>query len=193
MAAVTAAELAGVLTYRDGAEYALGAAWLLAWPYGRPRLMSSYYFEDFDAGPPTEPVHGAEGRLACGDGASWVCEHRWAAIGGMVRWRAVAASAPVQLWQEDGDGRVAFSRGGRAFVALAAPGGGVWKASLLTGLPAGIYCDVAAGAGGLGPPDAPCASNVTVANDGRADVAVGAFGAPVVALHVRAMHTQKSE
>ena len=61
----------GVLTYKDGEAYAIAAAFLLAWPYGRPRLMSSYYFDDADAGPPATPVHdggGAGQPAACGDG-----------------------------------------------------------------------------------------------------------------------------
>ena len=85
-----------------------------------------------------------------------------------------------------GAGRIAFSRGDKAFVALAMPDGGVWSDSFQTGLPAGVYCDVASGAGGFGPVGAPCASNVTVGDDGRANLAVGASGVHVVAMHVGA-------
>jgi len=182
--------LASVLTYsyKDGERYALAAAFLLAWPYGRARLMSSYYFSDHDAGPPAQPVHGGGGgggaAVACGTGQPWVCEHRWAAISGMVAWRGVAGTEEVANWVDDGAGRIAFGRGAKAFVALATPDGGTWQRSFQTGLPAGTYCDVASGAGGFGPPDAPCASNVTVAADGSAQLAVGATGVHVVALHV---------
>lgn len=42
-ASVRAAE---VLTFKDGELYALASAFLLAWPYGRARVMSSYAFTD---------------------------------------------------------------------------------------------------------------------------------------------------
>jgi len=184
------AYLSSVLTYKEGELYAIGNAFLLAWPYGRARLMSSYFFSDHDAGPPSEPVHSA-GQLACGKGHPWVCEHRWAAISAMVGWRKVAGSAAVANWANDGEGRIAFSRYKRAFIALAAPSSGTWTASLQTGLPAGTYCDVAAGAGGFGPSTAPCASKVTVGLDGKAQLSVGATGVHIVALHVGALVSEK--
>lgn len=177
--------LSSVLTYKDGELYAIANAFLLAWPYGRVRLMSSYYFDDHDAGPPSQPVH-SEGQLHCGTSQPWVCEHRWAAISAMVGWRISAGSAAVANWANDGNGRIAFSRGSRAFLALAIPSNGNWANSFQTGLPAGTYCDVAAGAGGFGPPTARCASNVTVAADGNAQITVGATGVHIVALHVGA-------
>lgn len=113
----------------------------------------------------------------------------------MVAWRARAGAAPVENWVADGKGRIAFSRGARAFVALAMPNGGVWRATRCqTGLPGpAIYCDVAAPATGSWDVPTPrvravaaCASNVSVDADGRADFAVGATGVHVVALHVDA-------
>lgn len=46
----------GVLTYRDGAAYALANAFMLAWPYGSPTVMSSYTFSNKDAGPRRTPA-----------------------------------------------------------------------------------------------------------------------------------------
>jgi alpha-amylase len=63
--------LSGVLTYKDGELYAVGAAFLLAWPYGRVRLMSSFYFDDPDAGPPATPVFPKSGDAACGGSHPW--------------------------------------------------------------------------------------------------------------------------
>jgi alpha-amylase len=104
----------------------------------------------------------------------------------MVPWRNVAGNEAVGNLITDGTGRLAFGRGQRAFIALCNPSGGTWHVTLQTGLPPGDYCDVASGAGGFGPPGAPCASNVTVLADGSANLAVGASGVHVVAFHVGA-------
>jgi alpha-amylase len=168
----------GVLTYKDGASYAVANAFMLAWPYGRVRLMSSYYFTDHDAGAPSTPVHDGQGNVACGDGHPWVCEHRWPAIAGMVGWRRAAGSEDVGNWQQSGSGRVAFSRGRLAFVAFSALSAGTWSATLQTMLPAGTYCDVAA--------DDACKNTVVVGADGTASILVGSSGSNVVALHVNA-------
>lgn len=42
----------GVLTYRDRGIYALANAFMLAWPYGSPTVMSSYTFGNRDQGRP---------------------------------------------------------------------------------------------------------------------------------------------
>mmetsp|Transcript_20931 Transcript_20931/g.53507 ORF Transcript_20931/g.53507 Transcript_20931/m.53507 type:complete len:495 (+) Transcript_20931:48-1532(+) len=180
--------MASVLTYKDGELYAIANAFLLAFPYGRARLMSSYYFEDPDAGPPSQPVYAGGGgsQPACGTGQPWVCEHRWAAISGMVAWRTTAGSEALANWIEDGDGRIAFSRGAKAFIALAMPGEGTWSRTFQTGLPGGVYCDVAADAAGFGRLDAPCTAQVTISDDGQADLQVGSTGIHVIALHVGA-------
>ena len=53
--------------------------------YGFKRVMSSYYFDNYDAGPPGSQPNGGQGD--CGNG--WVCEHRWNSIGNMVQVDAV--------------------------------------------------------------------------------------------------------
>ena len=97
-----------------------------------------------------------------------------------VRWQ-------VANWVNSGTGRIAFSRGARAFVAIAMPSQGVWSATLQTGLPAGTYCDVAAGSTSTAGFEPACASQIAVGSDGRAQVNVGATGVHVVALHVEAL------
>lgn len=44
----------GVLTYRDRGEYALANAFMLAWPYGTPAVMSSFTFSNKDQAPPSD-------------------------------------------------------------------------------------------------------------------------------------------
>ena len=87
------------LTYKDGSIFDLANVFMLAWPYGYTRLMSSYYFDNFDQGPyvyfflldftlthlfnkyvihtqranhrPTSPVYNTDGSTSCGDGKTW--------------------------------------------------------------------------------------------------------------------------
>ena len=49
-------------------QYKVGSAFMLAHEYGWKRIMSSYYFNDKDQGPPGNAP-------GCFDG-NWVCEHR---------------------------------------------------------------------------------------------------------------------
>merc|ERR1712032_1179396 len=44
----------------------------LAHPYGFPKIMSSYYFKNFNQGPPSASVHGQNGELRCGGHPSHV-------------------------------------------------------------------------------------------------------------------------
>jgi len=53
-------------------QYKVASAFMLAHDYGFKRVMSSYYFDDFDQGPP-EAQPGPPGQT-CGNG--WTCEHR---------------------------------------------------------------------------------------------------------------------
>jgi len=72
----------------------MAVAFMLAYPYGYPRVMSSFFFHDPSQGPP----HDGSGNIlspiinsdkTCGNG--WVCEHRWRQIYNMVKFRNVVA------------------------------------------------------------------------------------------------------
>jgi len=72
----------------------MAVAFMLAYPYGYPRVMSSFFFDDRDQGPPHDasdnilsPSINSDG--SCGNG--WVCEHRWRQIFNMVEFRNVVA------------------------------------------------------------------------------------------------------
>ena len=72
----------------------MAVAFMLAYPYGYPRIMSSFFFEDPKQGPPHDekynilsPVINPDG--TCGKG--WVCEHRWRQIFNMVEFMNVVA------------------------------------------------------------------------------------------------------
>ncbi len=176
-----------VLTHRDGPLYDLAVAFMLAYPYGRPRVMSSYAFTDDAQGPPADdgfhilPVHRPDGTVDCG-GGRWICEHRRPVIAGMVGFYNATASARTldHVWT-GAPGRIAFGRGGRGFFALNRSGT-TMEADLPTGMPPGVYCDVTAGApdgaGGCAGP------SVTVRPDGGAALALPPGTA--LAIHVGA-------
>lgn len=134
-----------VLSHQDfGNLYFLGNVFTLAYPYGYPKIMSGYYFDSFDAGPPSTGVHSGN---ACGfDGGDWVCEHKWRGIANMVAFRNHTASEfHVTNWWDDGNNQIAFGRGGLGFVAINRDDSKVISQSFMTGMPQGEYCNIIAG------------------------------------------------
>jgi alpha-amylase len=164
------------ITFADGRLHELANIFTLAWPYGYPRLMSSYEFEHGDQGPPAIAPLDSGG--ACNDG--WVCEHRRASALAMVELRNTAGDAPVSRWWSNGNDQIAFAREGRAFVAINREELGQVSEVLDTGLPAGRYCDVLTGAA----IDGACSGReVSVAADGFATIEIGSLDA--LAIHAR--------
>lgn len=165
------------LTYKSGSLYNLASVFMLAHPYGYPKIMSSFYFDGHDQGPPGSPVHGG-GKVACFDGQPWVCEHRWVAIANMVLWRRSAGTAGVENFQAPSSNTIAFCRGGAACVALNR-GEVDWTASVRFSVPEGSYCDVSQS------DDPASCPQIHVAPDGSASFQVPPVG--VAALHVGKM------
>ncbi|KAL7011009.1 hypothetical protein ACKWTF_014046 [Chironomus riparius] len=137
-----------VLTYKVPKQYKMATAFHLAWPYGIPRIMSSFEFSDGDQGPPANadgslrsPTINADG--SCSGG--WACEHRWRQIFNMIKFRNAAGTAAVANWWENSGGKqIAFSRGNRAFIVFNNENFDL-NQSLQTGMAAGTYCNIAAG------------------------------------------------
>lgn len=167
------------LTYKNGDLYVLGNIYMLAYPYGNVRVMSSYYFTDDDAGPPSV---GVENGKYCNDDSHWVCEHRWGPIANMVEWSNQAGTAGVSNWQTGNDDQFAFSRNSKSFIALNR-GSSNWEVTLDTGLPSGEYCNVISW-----DEDADngskCKETVVVDNNGLASLNVPSINA--VAFHMGA-------
>lgn len=163
-----------VLTYKNGALYTLANVFMLAHPYGYPKVMSSYAFNDHDQGPPHDPVHSSPDPLAevnCGKG-EWVCEHRQPYIAGMVRLRSVSAGAPVAEFNSGLNGNaIAFARKGKAFIAINRDESQTWTATLPTTLEAGDYNNV-------------LTSNQTVTVGGDGTVAINMPPMSALAFHV---------
>lgn len=167
-----------VLTYKDGALYDLANVFMLAWPYGEPKVMSSYDFSDGDQGPPSTPVY-SDGQLNC-FGSDWKCEHRWRPIANMVAFRQVTAGTAVTNWWDNGNNQIAFGRGSAGFVVINREGSNLTH-TFGTSLPEGEYCNVIDGDfvnGSCG------GETVWVNNQGQVSVSVPAMTA--LAIHVNA-------
>lgn len=125
----------------------MAVAFMLAHPYGTPRIMSSFAFDHFDASPPHDgsgnllsPIINSD--LTCGNG--WVCEHRWRQIYNMVRFRNAVNQTEVKFWWDNGSNQAAFCRGNRGFFAINNDQNDL-KQNLFTCLRPGTYCDVISG------------------------------------------------
>jgi alpha-amylase len=145
----------GNLTYKDGARYNLANVFMLAFPYGYPKVMSGYKFTDGDAGPPSG------GGCANDD---WVCQHRWGNIANMVAYRkAVVGSCPtggdskVDHWWSNGANQIAFGCADKGFVVIDNQQDGL-EQRLRTGLPAGRYCNILSR-------DNPCGGEIITVDD----------------------------
>ncbi|GEM_PF-190541 len=186
----------GVLTFYSGdAKYKLGNVAMLAWPYGYPKIMSSYDWvrnitwkdgkmKDVNdwIGPPSD-TNGNTNGVECftprsgnwdnvGASGGWMCEHRWRQIANMVGWRnAVNDCWKVTDWQSE-PGTLAFGRCGNGFVAVNQQGSQInrWYQ---TAMSEGDYCDVISGE--LTEDGTGCTGNVVHVNgDGTANFVVGA-------------------
>jgi alpha-amylase len=175
-----------VLTHKKPDLYALGNVFMLAWPYGQPKIMSSYRFSDGDQGPPsdsagrTQPIYDADGSENCFK--EWVCEHRWDAIRSMVAFRNITHGQKVDHVYSNGSDQIAFSRGNKGFVAI---NGSQMKGSTLnkrlqTGLPAGRYCDIVRGARSQ---DRKSCSGATVDVDEKGYATIDLPGMEAIAIH----------
>lgn len=182
-----------ILTHEDGALYELAVVYMLGWPYGYPRVMSSYAFTDTDAGPPslddgqTDPVYDTASAVDSDETASdcfdgWVCEHRWGPIAGMVGFHNFTSpNFFVTDWWTNGDDQIAFGRGELGFVVINREDGEL-SHTFQTSMPAGVYCNVIEGA--LADGNSCSGPTITVDDTGQAAITVPPMRA--AAMHVGA-------
>jgi len=175
------------LTYKNGKLYQLANIFMLAHPYGYPKVMSSYFFSSHDQGPPRQHVHAGTS-VACASGPSglthnssnnddtpWVCEHRWLPIANMIAWRKSAGSSGVSHFQALGGDTIAFCRGTTACIALNRQQSATWSVTLTFSLPAGLYCNI------IQSDDTSSCQKIQVSGDGSVTLQVPPLSA--VALH----------
>ncbi|CAH0398446.1 unnamed protein product [Chilo suppressalis] len=136
-----------VLTYKESRPYKAAIAFMLAHPYGVTRVMSSFFFDNKEQGPPMDSNENIVSPSineddTCGNG--WACEHRWRQIYQMAAFRNAVRGTDVDQWWDNGHNQIAFSRGDKGFIVFNVEGQDL-EQKLQTGLPAGDYCDVISG------------------------------------------------
>lgn len=174
-----------VVTFFRSRDYKIANAFMLAWPYGFPKVMSSYMFnKNNDAqGPPSN--NGADTKDVivnaddtCGNG--WICEHRWRQIYNMNGFRNVASGEQVRNWWDNGNHQIAFSRGNKAFLAINNEDYAM-DVTLQTGMAGGAYCDIISG----NKINGSCTGKtINVNSDGTVKIYIKYFDEdPVIAFH----------
>ncbi|XP_050462478.1 alpha-amylase 2-like [Cataglyphis hispanica] len=160
-----------ILTYKSSKLYKMAVAFMLAHPYGIPRIMSSFDFNDFNEGPPHDSAGNTLSPIinpdnTCGNG--WICEHRWRQIYNMVRFRNAVNKTSINNWWDNGQNQIAFCRGNAGFIAINGDHFDL-KQTLFTCLQPGTYCDVISGS----LVDNKCTGKVvTVGNDSKAYIQI---------------------
>jgi alpha-amylase len=133
------------LYYAHGAAYDLATAFMLAWPYGHPSLLSSYAFDRAtpagrSIGPP-DAAPDCAAPAAPTATAGWLCEHRRSYVAPLLAFRKAAAGEPVTDWWDDGANQIAFGRGAQGFVAINNSATELHR-TFTTSLSPGMYRDV---------------------------------------------------
>jgi alpha-amylase len=138
--------------YQHGDAFRLANVWMLAQPYGYPSILSGYAFQcgTEDSLGPASDVNGWTLPVSCmNDWATaksqqWICEHRDPYIRNMVRFRKAVAGEPLSAWWDNGTNAIAFSRGGKGFVAINGETTAITQA-VATTVADGAYCDLLTG------------------------------------------------
>lgn len=144
-----------ILNYKDSKNnsYVLAYIFMLAWPFGIPKIMSSFRFSGHNDPIPTTPVWQNERNSCFDENSPWVAQHRWQAIANMVLFRNKTKEAPgiSHVWA-DGN-QIAFARTYQktkeyvtsfGFVVINATEKTL-KRRFATGLPGGKYYDFITG------------------------------------------------
>jgi alpha-amylase len=158
-----------IVNYKDGARYDLAVAFMLAYPYGYPLVMSSYEFEDHEQGPPDSSPH--DDTKGCGN--EWVCEHRRNAIASMVGFRKAVGDAELVNWQIVEGTTLSFGRGDKGHIVINM-GEQAVRLELQTGMPAGEYHDLISGS-----------SVLSVDADGLIDVSLEPLSTMAIAIAIQ--------
>lgn len=100
-----------VLNYNSTVLYEMATAFMLAWPYGQPILMSSYRFQNDKQGPPARDMNIKDPCLDRG----WVCEHRSQLNAELIHLRRNYIQPFITGWWQGSQKQIAFSRDNKVF------------------------------------------------------------------------------
>lgn len=173
-----------MLSYKNTKNnaYVLGYVFMLAWPFGIPKVMSSFYFSGMDDPLPTKNIW-INSRNTCFDKDSpWVGQHRWSAIANMVLFRSRTRKARgiTHVWVNGN--QIAFARTYQkpreyvttlGFVVINNTNAQL-KRRFETGLPAGKYYNLVSSQLSEGKIQGP---TVDVENYGFANIEVSSYDA----------------
>ncbi|KAB5588890.1 Glycoside hydrolase family 13 protein [Ceratobasidium theobromae] len=135
------------LNHNSGSNiYTLATVFSLSYPYGTPTILSSYSFSTTDDGAPNSGAGTCSGSTGTN---GWLCQHRWAAVAGMVPWFNSVSGTSLTNWQTGTSQQIAFGRGAVGFVVIN-NADSAWSTTFTTSLPAGSYCDVISGTASSG-------------------------------------------
>ncbi|KAF9524368.1 glycoside hydrolase superfamily [Crepidotus variabilis] len=157
--------------------YFLASYFLLAYPYGRPTILSGYAFSFSmtGAGSPNGGVGTCNGTNGVN---GWLCQHRYTGITGMVGFRNSVGNTALTDWVAPSSQQIAFGRGSRGFIAIN-NGDSDWTTMFKTSMRDGVYCNVIDGAKRS---DNTCTGSSFTITQGRFSASVPARRA--IAIHV---------
>ncbi|KAG4066490.1 hypothetical protein HA402_007126 [Bradysia odoriphaga] len=139
------------LNFKSRKNYIMAIAFLLAYPYGTIRLMSSYNFSKFDIeqGPPMDENENILSVTLDDDGNcenGWICEHRWKPIVQMVNFRVNVYGRRITKRRVFDSNTVGFCREDKGFIVFTSRNFSSLVGNLIfVCVPRGKYCDVIAG------------------------------------------------
>ena len=94
----------GAITYKNDSMYALANAFMLAYDYGTPRLLSDYKYDVNDNGVPgaiATEVPDVDFDEACSTkDCEWNCQQRWTTTRGMIAFHNYVDGTAVEQWQD---------------------------------------------------------------------------------------------
>lgn len=174
-----------ILNYKDRRRYILANVFMLATPYGIPRIMSSYEFNTILDGPPrdnqdqiTSPMLNQNGQCE----GKWICEHRWPQIVQMIKFRNIVGNSTITNWADNGQNQVAFCRGKLGFVAFNNELSLSLKTTVKACVAPGLYCDIMSG-GKIG--NECIGDKIEVDENGKVNLFISwEKKVPIVAIHV---------
>lgn len=174
-----------ILTFKDKRQYILANVFMLAHPYGMPRIMSSFDYERNDQSSPTDATGNIISRELDDDGMCkhpWICEHRWKQIAAMVEFRTVVRNESIGDWADNGQNQITFCLGKLGFVAINHELSLNLKANVKVCVPEGVYCDILSGE----KVDGDCTGDkIVVDSSSKADIVIPYDKEiPAIAIHV---------
>lgn len=178
----------GKMSFKEMHLYRLASAFMVLNPYGRPRVMSSFYFDHHSQGPKldssgaTKKIYSNQTNLGCGK--DWVCEHRDPLIvaASWIR-KQLLTSQPtgnsLSKWWTGGRDQVGFKLGKHNYVLINRNSEPYSVDQLETGLPEGRYCDL--GRSSLEDyKNQACLQIIEVGADSKASFSIGAYQAALL-------------